>query len=237
MFSFRVVAASLLLTSTPVLGRAPACTLPDRIEVPRLERPDRGEPVRTPPITGYLLSLSWSPQHCANVRDPNDARDQFQCGNPDQRFGWVLHGLWPESSSAAYPQWCRPARIVPVPVLRQNLCMTPSAQLLQHEWAKHGICMSPHPAAYFDAARTLFTALHFPDMALLARREQTVASVKRAFAEHNRGVAPAMLAVSTDRQGWLKELRLCLNRRMRPAACQPHQRGAPDRVRVRVRIS
>src|SRR3546814_6675845 len=117
-----------------------------------------GEPVRKPPITGYLLAMSWSPQHCADVRNPNGARDRFQCSGENGRFGWVLHGLWPETDSPGYPQWCRPAKIVTQPVLKQHLCMTPSAQLLQHEWAKQGTCMSPHPAAYFRSAEILFRA-------------------------------------------------------------------------------
>src|SRR3546814_8353082 len=79
-------------------------------------------------LTGYLLAMSWSPQHCADVRNPNGARDRFQCSGENGRFGWVLHGLWPETDGPGYPQWCRPAKIVPQPVLKQHLCMTPSAQ-------------------------------------------------------------------------------------------------------------
>ena len=124
---------------------------------------------------------------------------------------------------------------VPAPVLRQNLCMTPSVQLLQHEWAKHGTCMSPHPAAYFQSARILFNAARFPDMTALASGPQTAGSLRRAFAARNPGVSPAMLAVSTDRQGWLKEVRFCLGLRMRPERCKPFQRGAADRTVVRIR--
>lgn len=216
-------------------AQALSCKLPDRIPVPRLEQPPRDEPVRRPPTTGYLLSLSWSPEHCAGVRDSKGARDGFQCSGQNGRFGWVLHGLWPETDNRDYPQWCRPARIVPQPVLRQNLCMTPSVQLIQHEWAKHGTCMSPNPAAYFRAASILFRAVRFPDMAALAARPQTAGDVRRAFAAVNPGVTPPMIAVTSDRQGWLKEVRLCLGPRMRPQRCKPFQYGVPDRRDVRVR--
>jgi ribonuclease T2 len=177
----------LLFAPTAAEALALACSIPDRIPVPRLEQPKRGEPVRRPAITGYLLSMSWSPQHCADVRDPRDARDRFQCSGENGRFGWVLHGLWPETDTSGYPQWCRPAKIVPQPVLRQHLCMTPSAQLLQHEWAKHGTCMSPNPAAYFRSADILFRAVRFPDMKALAAKPQTASSIRRAFAAVNRG--------------------------------------------------
>lgn len=220
----------------PVAAQAQslACTAPDRVSVPRLERPARDEPVRSPPITGYKLSMSWSPQHCAGARNPRDARDGFQCSGESGRFGWVLHGLWPETDSPDYPQWCRPAKIVPQPVLKKHMCMTPSAQLLQHEWAKHGTCMSPHPAAYFTAAAMLFRAVRFPDMKALAAKSQTAGSVRRAFAAINPGVRESMIAVSA-RDGWLTEVRLCLGPRMRPQACKPFQRGLPDRKSLRVR--
>ena len=186
----------------PVAGQAQSlsCSVPDRIAVPRLEQPKRGEPVRKPAITGYLLAMSWSPQHCADVRNPKDARDRFQCSGANGRFGWVLHGLWPETDNPGYPQWCRPAKIVPQPVLRQHMCVTPSAQLLQHEWAKHGTCMSPNPAAYFRSAELLFRAVRFPDMKALAARSQTAASIRRAFAAVNPGVSAPMIAVSVDRK-------------------------------------
>jgi ribonuclease T2 len=228
-------AAVLMLAPVAAQAQSLACSVPDRIPVPRLEQPRRGEPVRKPPITGYLLSMSWSPQHCAGVRNPKDARDRFQCSGEQGRFGWVLHGLWPETDTPGYPQWCRTAKIVPQPVLKKHLCMTPSAQLLQHEWAKHGTCMSPHPAAYFRAAEILFRTVRFPDMKRLAAKPQTAGSVRRAFAAINPGWKENMIAVGIDRDGGLDEVRLCLGPRMRPQACKPFQKGVADRRSVRIR--
>lgn len=226
--------ATIALLPAAVQAQVNACKIPDRVPVPRLEQPRRDEPVRKPPTTGYLLSMSWSPQHCAGARDPNGARDRFQCGDKSDRFGWVLHGLWPETDTRDYPQWCRPAKIVPQRVLRQHLCMTPSVQLLQHEWAKHGTCMSPNPAAYFRSAALLFRAVRFPDMKALAARPQTAGSVRQAFAAVNPGVSEPMIAVSTDRDGWLNEVRFCLGPRMKPQRCKPFQEGAANARTVRV---
>jgi ribonuclease T2 len=228
-------AAALALIPGAVQAQSLACSPPDRIPVPRLEQPKRAEPVRNPAITGYLLSMSWSPQHCADVRNPRDARDRFQCSGENGRFGWVLHGLWPETDNPGYPQWCRPAKIVPQPVLKKHVCMTPSAQLLQHEWAKHGTCMSPNPAAYFRSAELLFRAVRFPDMKALGAKPQTAGSVRRAFAAVNAGVTAPMIAVSVDKQGWLDEVRFCLGPRMKPARCKPFQAGAKDGRPIRVR--
>ncbi|MDO9369291.1 MAG: ribonuclease T(2) [Sphingopyxis sp.] len=227
--------SGLLFVPTVAQAQALACQVPDRIAVPRLAQPKRGEPVRKPPTTGYLLSMSWSPQHCADARDPKDARDGFQCSGDNGRFGWVLHGLWPETDTPDYPQWCRPAKIVPQPVLKKHMCMTPSAQLLQHQWAKHGTCMSPNPAAYFRSAEVLFRAVRFPDMKALAEKPQTAGGIRRAFAAANKGISEQMIAVSVDRKGWLDEVRLCLGPRMRPEKCKPFQTGAADRNAVRVR--
>ena len=224
-----------MLAPAAAQAQSLACTIPDRIAIPRLEQRPRDEPVRTPAITGYKLSMSWSPQHCARVRNPRGARDRFQCSGENGRFGWVLHGLWPEADTPGYPQWCRPAKIVPQPVLKKHLCMTPSAQLLQHEWAKHGTCMSPHPAAYFQAAAMLFRAVRFPDMEALAADARTARDVRRAFAARNRGVTESMVAVTADRDGSLSEVSLCLGPRMRPQACKPFQKGLADRKAVRIR--
>lgn len=228
-------AALLILCPATALAQAKSCVIPDRTPVPRLEKPGRGEKVRKTPITGYMLALSWSPEHCSGVRNPKGARDRFQCSGDYGRFGWILHGLWPETDHPGYPQWCRPAKIVPQPVLRRHLCMTPSAQLLQHEWAKHGTCMSPHPAAYFKASQILFDAVKFPDMKKLSAHPQTAGSIRAAFAAANKGIGPAMIGVTVDGQGWLKEVRLCFGARMRPQRCKPFQAGAGERRRVRVR--
>lgn len=228
---------SLAIALLPVAaqGQVISCRVPDRIDVPRLERAPRGAVARTVPISGYLLALSWSPQYCASRRNLGERRDAVQCGGETGRFGWVLHGLWPQGSGTGYPGWCRPARIVPQPVLREHLCMSPSVQLMQRQWAKHGVCMSPTPAAYFRAAAILYRAVRFPDMAALARQPQTAGSLRRAFAQQNKGVSFAMLAVTADRNGWLQEVRLCLGQRMRPAVCQPGQRGLRNNARLRIR--
>lgn len=235
--STAALALIVALVPVAVQAQATACQLPDRIDVPRSERAPRGEAARKAAITGYLLSLSWSPEYCASRRTPGERRDAVQCSGDSGAFGWVLHGLWPQGQGRDDPRWCRPARIVPQRVLRQQLCMSPSVQLLQRQWAKHGICMSPNPAAYFGAASILYRAVRFPDMAALARAPQTAGSIRRAFAAANPGVTPAMLAVQTGPGGWIKEVRLCLGRRMKPMNCAPDDRGAGDGVRLRIRTT
>src|SRR4051794_41835433 len=48
----------------------------------------------------YVLSLSWSPEHCAEVHTaPGDA----QCGT-GHHYAFVVHGLWPQDENGGYPQ-------------------------------------------------------------------------------------------------------------------------------------
>jgi ribonuclease T2 len=215
----RALLAVALLTATPAQAPLTACQLPDRL--PTLNgnaRPDATR--RIVPIDGYILALSWSPQHCASARNP----DRFQCEN--NRFGFILHGLWPQGRNGSWPQYCRPAAPLSAAVLRSNLCATPSANLMQHEWAKHGTCMARKPEAYFDQARAAYSRLRFPDTLALARRDGlTVGSLTAAMVSANgRALSARSIKIQTTRDGWLEEIQICLDRRQRFAAC-----GADDR--------
>ncbi len=220
--SARLLAPVALLALPGVAAaQAEGCRPPATITPPRMERVDPRD-VRRTPVMRYTLAMSWSPTHCTSA----DSRgDDFQCGTT--RFGFVLHGLWPETQGRDWPQYCRPATPVPPATLRRNICMTPSADLLQHEWARHGVCMAETPDAYFDAARRAFSAIRFPDMAALARRPRlTAGDVAAAFAAANRGMRADMLAIGTDRDGQLDEVRLCLGASQRWARCPRFARGA-----------
>lgn len=223
-----------VLLALPVAANAQAksCAVPAAIPAPRLEAADRDNPRRLMPIARYTLSVSWSPGYChARAASPRDA---FQCGPESAGFGFVLHGLWPDGAGETWPQYCRPARAVPEPVIRDMLCDTPSVQLIQHEWAKHGTCMSPTPKAYFGKAAGLYRALRFPDMAALSRRDDmTTVSLARAVAAANPGMPLNAVRVTAARDGWLDELWLCLDTRLRYAACPTGGGGLPAR-RLRI---
>ncbi len=228
-----------------------ACRLPDPMPVPRPVSVPRGEAVQRQGDGGYILALSWSPQYCATVGDPASAQNRDQCAavpvggffdrllstKPQSRgdFGWILHGLWPQSVSGQHPQWCRPVRIIPKHVLRENFCVSPSVHLMQYQWAKHGSCMSTTPRSYFEAGTRLFRSMQFPDMANLARSPQNSGSIRRAFARQNTSTTDNMYSVHADRQGWLREVRLCLSKAMRPTPCPLGQQGLMGQRRIMVR--
>lgn len=184
------------------------------------------------PVTGYLLALSWSPEFCRTRAD--DERYRLQCGGEMARFGFILHGLWPDAPGRRDPRWCRPVPLPRPQAIRDNLCSTPSADLLAHEWAKHGSCAFASADRYFRAGAVMFNALRFPDMTALSRRRPTAADIRRAFAEENRGLPVDAVAILANRRQWLQEVRICLGRDFRPRACPREDRGADDPVPVRI---
>ncbi len=214
------------------LAQTNQCRLPARLDVPDIRQPDK-EPSRTVPVAGYTLALSWSPQFCRS--HPDDG----QCDPANGRFGFILHGLWPEGAGSNYPQWCV-ASPAPIPdaVARMQFCTQPSTKLMAHEWAKHGTCATRDPADYFAASRKLFASVRFPDMVALSRRPIDVGGFKRLMSAANPRLMPSAITVSTDRNGdWLREVRICLTRAMRPEPC-PRGRGrgggAPDGAPLRI---
>ena len=218
-------AFALVLCAAPAVANAQAyrCTVPQDLPRPRADGPSAAQPKRVLPIGGYTLALTWAAQYChENAREAGAA---FECGRGN-RFGFTLHGLWPDGEGATWPQYCRASGIVPPAVIRRQLCATPSAQLIQHEWAKHGTCMSRTPEEYFEAATKLYADLRYPDMAALSRRSGlTAGDVARAVAASNPGIGPAMMRITANRSGWLEEVWLCLDKRLRYADCPAHQGG------------
>jgi len=164
---------------------------------------------------------------------------RYQCSGEIGDFGYVLHGLWPEAKGPDYPQYCRNVGVLPRKVVAQNICMTPTPQLLQHEWAKHGTCMAKTPQAYFGAARLLFEAVEFPDMARLSRQVErgtplTAAGLAEAFAEINEGLPANALRVKTSDKGWLQEVRICLGKDMKPRRCPAFTQGVSGKTIIKV---
>lgn len=230
MRSAALVLAAIALPA-PALAQAYSCRVPDRIDLPQPVRPD-GPTVRAP-IGGYTLAVSWSPEFCRGDRaaDPGN----MQCNGRNGRFGFVLHGLWPEAAKGPPPQWCA---LEPRPMpedYRANLCMTPVPWLLEHEWAKHGSCMATTPTGYFRVARTLWQSLHLPDADHLSRkRDLTAGDLRRAFAIDNPGWRIEAIGLVTSPGGWLREMHLCYGKSFRPTACPRRTFGPRNDVPLKV---
>jgi ribonuclease T2 len=223
--------ATLALLLTPAMAQAQAyqCSVPARIEHLPEARPNG--PVRRAPISGYTLAATWSPEYCKSSRETTS----MQCSGRQGRFGFVLHGLWPESRRGPPPQWCS---LTPRPtpeMVRRHLCMTPAPGLLVHEWAKHGSCMVRAPAAYYRVSAILWQSVRWPDADRLSRRRDlTVGDFRRAFVEANPDWRENQVGLVLSRNGWLREVRLCYGRDFRPAACERRAYGPGDGASLKI---
>lgn len=228
----KLMLAGIALTlPTAANAQAQMCRIPQRIERPRPELPSVDQPQRVLPIGSYTLALTWAPGYCrAHGREPDE---RFRCGSGN-RFGFTLHGLWPDGIGKEWPQYCAATPIVSPAQIRKTLCSTPSAQLIQHEWAKHGTCTAWDPAQYFGKATALYRGLRFPNMAALSRTPLTVGRFKDALAAANPGLPASAIRVTATREGWLDELWLCLDTRLRYEPCRAGSGGGPDASALKI---
>ena len=203
------------------------CSVPQAIPVPRVET----ETPRRMAITGYTLALSWTPEFC-RFRE-NSARHARQCSGDSGRFGFTVHGLWPDSGRS-WPQWCGGPEMRGED-LRQNLCVSPDAALIVRQWEKHGTCMTRRPATYLKVTRILYNGLRWPDFVRISREKGLTAGViRQRLADANRGWFPEAIGVHLDDRGWLEELRLCYDRRFLPTACDRRRFGARNEKGARI---
>jgi len=225
----RAAVVLVLALPAPALAQAYRCDPPRRIAPVPAPTPDG--PVRRVPIGGYTLAASWSPEYC---RRPQD-KGTMQCSGANGRFGFILHGLWPEARSGPPPQWCA---LTPRPspeVVRGALCMTPAPRLIAHEWAKHGSCMAATPERYYRASGILWRSLRWPDADRLSRQDGlTAGELRRAFVARNPDWRAAQVGVLVSRTGWLREIRLCYGRDFMPRACDRRTFGPPDSAPLKI---
>ena len=195
--------------TTAALDSVPARALPVRAAAP----------VSTGDFDFYLLVLSWSPRHCFSEQG-RGRDDDLQCraGRP---YGFVLHGLWPEHERG-YPENCvsDEPRLVSAEVMHEALKLSPSRQLVQHEWEKHGMCSGLSQADYFAAAGLAVEGLKVPGDYKSPQQVQftTANDVKRAFLDANPALSPGGI-LATCRGNEIGEVRVCLDKELRPRAC------------------
>lgn len=211
------------------LAQAYQCRMPRALDAPFVER---NGPERDMPITGYTLALSWSPEFCKG-REGRRA-DALQCSGRNGRFGFVVHGLWPDGGRS-WPQWCSTRqRPTGIEIARQ-LCISPSAKLVSRQWSKHGSCMVRKPETYFKVTRILWDSLRWPDYDRISRKDGlTAGDIRKAFVDANPGWREDAVGVHLDRKGWLEELRLCYSKRFLPTRCDRQRFGAGDTLKATI---
>lgn len=162
----------------------------------------------------WILSLSWSPTWCALE---GDAREAPQC---ETDAGWTLHGLWPQYEDG-WPAYC-PTSARP-PSRSETAAMSDimgSGGLAWHQWRKHGTCSGLSSRDYFEASRSAYAAVARPEV--LRRLTEPVrlpaSVIEEAFLEANPAISADGLTV-TCKAGRIAEVRICLDKSLRPRSC------------------
>lgn len=223
---------ALAALAVPALAQAQAyqCRAPQVSSVPQISPNSRP---RQMPVTGYTMALSWSPEFCKPRQDSRSHK--VQCSGDNGRFGFVVHGLWPQGANGRWPQWCQARQVLTPREVRSNMCMMPSASLIARQWAKHGSCMTRRPETYFKVTRILWDSLRIPDYDRISREDDlTAGRIRKAFADANPGWSAAQVGVKLNERGWLQEIRLCYGARFRPTRCDDRRYGARDGVRAKI---
>ena len=161
-----------------------------------------------------MLSLSWSPQHCAETGDAS-----AECAGT-RTYGFVLHGLWPETSHGRAPRDCAGAAFDASQVTGELLAVMPGYRLIEHEWETHGTCSGMIQTDYFHAAERAFRMVKIPPafQPPVSRVETTPRKVRRQFAEANPDFPSDAFAVKDDGR-FLDEVRVCLATDLKPRDC------------------
>lgn len=166
----------------------------------------------------YTMVMSWSPTHCVSAQE---GRDEEQCAREDGlRYGFVLHGLWPQFERGGGPQDCATADGPDRSTIADAMAFMPSRRLIEHEWRAHGSCSGLDAKTYFDLADHAFAAVHVPTE-LDARApppRMTAEELGAAFIQANPGLRNDMFGVIC-RAADLAEVRVCVDTDLKFRSC------------------
>lgn len=182
--------------------------------------------IKNNPTEFYVLSYSWAPNHCQGKDATPGSRDYLQCGS-GRNFGYILHGLWPQGTfknPGHYPRACEgDQKKIDRAVLEKYLCMTPSFDLLQHEYENHGTCMHDEsledPDVYFGKALELHSTLTLPKKQITDE-----AAGKKWFSQNNWQLHGDSLYFDHKTKEW----RICYDRSFAVISCPNEDTNVPE---------
>lgn len=180
-----------------------------------LSRADEIRNARPGDFDGYILALSWSPTWCAVEGEEHHP----QC-DPAADHGFIVHGLWPQKGDD-WPAWCHaPVRNPSRRETAEMADLMGSADLAWYQWKKHGRCTGLDPVRYFELVREASARIRRPAILRKVKRPLKLSPrvIEEAFLEANPGLQPDMVTVTCE-DGYIDEVRICLDRRLRPAIC------------------
>jgi ribonuclease T2 len=164
----------------------------------------------------YVLSLSWSPNWCAQK---GDARNSDQC-DARHDHGWILHGLWPQYHRG-FPSLCRTTQLPPTRGMTDDMAdIMGTSGLAWYQWKKHGTCSGLSASAYYALSRQAYESITRPPVfRQLDRAVRLPASVvEEAFLDANPELDRDMITI-TCKNNHIQEARLCLSKSLKPVPC------------------
>ncbi|HUI85463.1 MAG TPA: ribonuclease T2 [Candidatus Binatia bacterium] len=163
----------------------------------------------------YLLTLSWSPEFCATHAGSAPASE---CG-PGHRFGFVVHGLWPQNENGPYPRFCAPASPVAHDTVQRLLAIMPDRSLIQHEWSEHGTCSGLDAQSYFATIEKAFANLQIPPeyRASAPSAPASPAAIEQEFAGANHA-PPSAFRIACSGSHFVA-LQVCLTKDLQYRQC------------------
>lgn len=159
----------------------------------------------------YLLSLTWSPAFCETEAGRHNPQ---QCGTGAD-YGFVVHGLWPQYAQGQWPQCCQAVDALrPSAVVDEASKVMIGSRLRQHEWDKHGSCVTSRQDEYFDRVNRAVAAFGLAP----SLRAGGVGRIRVSDLKRNWPVPPQSLTVTCTGKR-LAEIRLCLDKELAPTPC------------------
>ncbi len=228
-----IASAAYLLLNSNLSAQNVQCNIPSNLYKPKIAKTDCQNKTNA---DYYLLALSWSPQFCYEMRGKGNADVQMQC--KDNKFGFVVHGLWPQKINAKnkcdQPRNCNNSIIVSDNIIKQNLCMVPGVNLIQNEWQKHGSCAFSSPDNYYAATTKLWNNLKKPDLIALqnSKHNLTVGDVEQAFIKENPKLAAKNINIEMNSGRYLKEVRICYDLNLNYRECE--RKGTPAHLSIKI---
>jgi ribonuclease T2 len=160
----------------------------------------------------YLLSLSWSPVFCeTHPKDP-------QCGS--KRFGFVLHGLWPQLNGTRRLENCPTSERLTDAARSLGKTIYPTEKLMVHEWDSHGTCSGMSAIDYFRISDRARDGIGIPPQFEPGTRTQTMtaADVTKTIRDVNPALTGQSIVVTCSGPE-LAEVRVCLSKELHPVKC------------------
>ncbi len=185
-------------------------------------------PALTQNFDYYTFALSWSPEYCHE----NPWNHGSEC-SANAKWGFVVHGLWPDRNDRTAPQGCAATPFDPSQIPAGMEAIMPR-EIYQHEWQKHGVCSGMSEQAYFARIASLYRQIKIPLQDTGRDQQVTPSALRSQFSKANPGFMPSAFRVEDTRNS-LVAVQVCLNKSFAPLSCPQPGDTRSTSIAVRAR--